>query len=121
MPSRSNAFMNSVNKEKMAFAKAASGDPAYRSQEFCLRTKGMDCRCTRCMQNTSMSFRPGSRLSCRPSDFEPSTARDEEVPFDRVLNKTGDAKLDAKLDEMDAHAKAGRYESRTILQVGFKG
>ena len=25
------------------------------------------------------------------------------------------------LDEMDAHAKAGRYESRTILQVGFKG
>jgi hypothetical protein len=114
----SNAQMKVMQREKAAFERAAAGDPAYRTQEFCLRMKGMSCTCTRCRQNTSMSLRPGSRLSTRPDDFVPS----KELPalgqdFDRVpaYDDKGFPMHDPIHEEEETKKKSSRYESRIIL------
>jgi hypothetical protein len=115
--------MKVMQREKAAFEKAAAGDPAYRTQEFCLRMKGMTCTCTRCNQNTSMSFRPGSRLSTRPADFIPSS----QLPtlgqdFDRVptYDDKGFEVQDPQHEEEEAKKKSSRYESRIILSATMR-
>ena len=115
--------MKVMAREKAAFAKAAAGDPAYRTQEFCLRMNGMSCTCTRCCQNTSMSLRPGSRLSFRPDDFTPSA----ELPtlgqdYDRVpaYDDKGFEVRDPQHEEEEAKKKSSRYESRIILQATMR-
>ena len=115
--------MKTMQREKAAFERAAAGDPAYRTQEFCLRMKGMKCTCTRCCQNTSMSFRPGSRLSTRPADFIPSA----ELPalgqdFDKVpaYDDKGFEVHDPHHEEQEAKQKPARYESRIILQATMR-
>lgn len=117
------AQMKVMQRERAAFEKAAAGDPAYRTQEFCLRMKGVTCNCTRCCQNTTMSFRPGSRLSSRPADFIPSA----ELPklgqdFDRVpaYDDKGFEVHDQQHEEQEAKRKPSRYESRIILQTPMR-
>lgn len=115
--------MQTMAREKAAFAKAAGGDPSYRTQEFCLRMKGMTCECARCVQNTSMSLRPGSRLSTRPDDFVPmrqlpTLGQDyDRVPF---YDNIGAEVIDEVHEEAEARQKSSRYESRIILQATMK-
>ena len=93
--------MKGSQRERAAFAKAAEGDISYRTQEFCLRTQGMECNCLRCAHDTTMVY---------GQPTQPGAG-----PLGRNTPRPAPLQDEVKAETRKANNSAACYENRIIM------
>lgn len=87
----SNAFMDTVRKERRAFAAHAAGSDDYKTSEMCLRGKGLKCECHRCSRKWGA---PGVDAQFFPEDSPFSRGAQDTPEYSRSLGAKPEPKPD---------------------------